>query len=278
MKRRHRTRAAQGLRWLVYLLAVLLLNLPVIVTLLTSLKTDADINASPPIWLFHPTFMHYAEIFSDPTLDFPHYLVNSTSIALGATLLTIALALPAAYAIARLGIGASFLLPAVTNLRVLPLVIFAIPFYLAYQALGLLDTRLGMMIIGCLINLPLALIMLVGFLRELPRELDEAARVDGATLLGILRLVIIPLARPSIMAVAILSFIYAWNEFLFALILTTRHATPVTVGATYFITSWGVRWGATAAAMVVSVLPPLLLGLASHRFLARATTAGAVKG
>ncbi len=270
--------AAQGLRWLVYLFAVFLLNLPLIVTALTSLKTDADINASPPVWIFRPTLRHYAEIFGDPTLAFPHYLVNSTSIALGATLLTVLLALPAAYAITRLGLGTRFLLPAVTNLRVLPLVIFAIPFYLAYQALGLLDTRLGLMIIGCLINLPLALIMLVGFLRELPRELDEAARVDGASTLAILRLVIIPLARPSIMAVAILSFIYAWNEFLFALILTIRDATPVTVGATYFITSWGVRWGATAAAMVVSVLPPLILGLLTHRFLARATTAGAVKG
>ena len=88
----------------------------------------------------------------------------------------------------------------------------------------------------------------------------------------------LPLARPVLVAVAILSFIYSWNEFLFGLILSTRNAVPVTVGATFFITSWGVKWGATAAAMMLSVLPPLLLGLVSYRYLGRAMLAGAVKG
>jgi multiple sugar transport system permease protein len=267
-----------ALRWVVFGVTVLVLNFPIIMTILTSLKSDAAINASPPVWIFRPTWRHYREIFADPTLDFPRYLVNSTVIATGATVMTILLALPAAYAVAKLGIGARTLLPAITNLRVLPLVIFAIPIYLLYQALGLLDTRLGLAIVGCIINLPLALLLLVGFLQDLPQEIEEAARVDGASTFVILRSIVIPLARPIITTVAILSFIYSWNEFLFALMLSTRNATPVTVGATYFITSWGIRWGATAAAMVVSVLPPLVLGFASYRFLGRATMAGAIKG
>jgi multiple sugar transport system permease protein len=133
-------------------------------------------------------------------------------------------------------------------------------------------------LISCIINLPLALILLVGFLQDLPQEIEEAARVDGASTFAVLRHIVLPLARPVLVAVAILSFIYSWNEFLFGLILSTRNAVPVTVGATFFITSWGVKWGATAAAMMLSVLPPLLLGLVSYRYLGRAMLAGAVKG
>ncbi|HEY9348141.1 MAG TPA: carbohydrate ABC transporter permease [Inquilinus sp.] len=272
------TRLVAGLRWAVFLLAVLILNIPVIVTLLTSLKTTLDINAYPPVWLFAPTLEHYGTVLTDPALDFPRYLMNSTAIALGGTVLALGLGVPAAYAMARLGKGTTTILPVVTNLRALPLVIFAIPFYLLYQALGLLDTRLGLALISCIINLPLALILLVGFLQDLPQEIEEAARVDGASTFAVLRHIVLPLARPVLVAVAILSFIYSWNEFLFGLILTTRNAVPVTVGATFFITSWGVKWGATAAAMMLSVLPPLLLGLVSYRYLGRAMLAGAVKG
>jgi multiple sugar transport system permease protein len=271
-------RVAGLLRWAVLIVAAAILNVPLLITGLTAIKTDADINASPPVWIFRPTLGHFTEIFADPTLDFPRYLINSTSIALGGTALAILLTLPAAYAITKLERGARTLLPIVTNLRALPLIVFVIPFYLAYQALGLLDTRAGLAIVSCIINLPLALILFVGFLQDLPLELEEAARVDGASTLAILTRIVTPLARPIITTVAILGFISSWNEFLFGLILSTSRATPVTVGATYFITSWGIRWGATAAAMVISVLPPLVLGFVSYRFLGRATMAGAVKG
>ncbi len=278
MRRRREMRSIeQIMRWLVLVVTIFVFNLPVIFTIVTSLKQTVDITAFPPVWLFSPTLEHYREVLTDPSLDFPRYLFNSMSIALGGTLIAIFLSFPAAYAIARLG-GGRALLPIVTNLRSIPLVIFAIPFYLMFQALGLLDTRFGLALIACLINLPLALLLFVGFLQELPREVEEAARVDGATTWQILRFIMAPLARPILVAVGILSFIYAWNEFLFGLILSTRNATPVTVGATLFITSWGVRWGATAAAMVLSVLPPILLGFFCYRFLGRAVLSGVVKG
>ncbi|MFO1068277.1 MAG: carbohydrate ABC transporter permease [Geminicoccaceae bacterium] len=273
-----RSRLGDALRWLLLAVTALVLNFPILATLLTSLKTTADINASPPVLLFAPTLEHFRTVLTDPALDFPRYLVNSTVMALGGTALALALSLPAAYAIVRLGIGARVLLPLVTNLRAVPLVIFAIPIYLMYQLAGLLDTRLGLALIACVVNLPTALILLVGFVQELPVELDEAARVDGAGTLGILRHVVLPLARPMLLAVGILSFIFAWNEFLFGLILTTKDAVPVTVGATFFITSWGVKWGATAAAMTLSALPPMLLGLVAYRWLGKALLAGAVKG
>lgn len=275
---RRRSAPVETLRWAAFGLVVLLLNFPLLSTLLTSLKTVPDIYKNPPVWLFAPTIEHYRAVLTDPTLNFSKYLLNSVLISLGGTLIAILVTLPAAYAIVRYRIGERTLLPFVTNLRAVPLIIFVIPFYLMYQRLGLLDTQFGLAIIGAIINVPLALLLFTGFVQDFPIEVEEAARVDGAGTWGVLRHVILPLARPIITATAILSFIYCWNEFLFGLILTTERATPVTVGATLFITAWGVKWGEISAAMVLSVLPPLVLGLLSYRQLARAITAGAVKG
>jgi multiple sugar transport system permease protein len=268
----------EGLRWLAFGLVVLLINFPIIATAATSLKSIADLYKNPPVWIFQPTLKYYVTVLSDPTLDFPKFLINSVIISLGGTAIAMALTLPAAYAIVRFGIGSSTLLPIITNLRAVPLIIFAIPFYLMFQLLGLLDTQLALSLIGAVINIPLALILFVGFVQDFPLEVEEAARVDGASTWQVFRFVIMPLARPIITATAILSFIYVWNEFLFGLILTTQRATPVTVGSTLFITSWGVKWGEISAAMILSILPPLVLGMLSYRQLARALTAGAVKG
>ena len=269
---------AETLRWGAFALVVLVLNFPLVATLFTSLKTVPDIYKNPPVWLFGPTLDHYRVVLTDPTLNFPKYLLNSLLISVGGTVLAIVVSFPAAYAIVRYRIGLNSLLPFVTNLRAVPLIIFVIPFYLMYQRLGLLDTQFGLSVIGAIINVPLALLLFTGFVQDFPIEVEEAARVDGAGTLGVLRFVVLPLSRPIVTATAILSFIYCWNEFLFGLILTTDRATPVTVGATLFITAWGVKWGEMSAAMILSVFPPLVLGLFSYRQLARAITAGAVKG
>lgn len=265
-------------RWLAFLAVILVFNFPLLATIATSLKSLPDIYKNPPVWLFTPTLEHYRAVLTDPTVNFPHYLLNSVVIALGGTFLTVVLTLPAAYGIVRSGWGARTFLPLVTNLRALPLIIFVIPFYLMFQTIGLLDTRLGLSLIAAIINIPLALLLFTGFVQDLPIEVEEAARVDGANTFDVLRYIVLPLSGPIITATAILSFIYAWNEFLFGLILTTKQATPVTVGATLFVTAWGVKWGEISAAMVMSVLPPLVLGLLSYRNLAKSLAAGAVKG
>lgn len=265
-------------RWVLFIVAALILNLPVVFTVFTSFKTNADINASPPVWLFAPTLQHYAEVLTTPTLNFPRYLMNSFVLAAAGTAIALVLAVPAAYAIVRMKFGGGTIVPIVLMLRTLPLVIFAIPFYFMFQWLGLLDTRLGLSIIAAIINLPFALLFAIAMVRDLPYEIEEAARVDGAGIGMLLWRIVIPLGRPMLISIAILSFIYAWNEFLFGLILTTRSATPVTVGATLFATSFGIRWGPTSAAMVLSLLPPMLVGLVCFRYLTRALTAGAIKG
>ncbi len=268
----------RALRWALFVATVLVLNLPVIVTVLTSLKSDADINASPPVWVFAPTWVHFATVLGDPTLNFPRYLVNSTSLAGGGILLALLLAVPAAYGMVRTGAGMRWLLPVMANLRALPLIVFAIPFYLMYQMLGLLDTRLGLALIACIINLPFVLLIAINAISDVPVEIEEAARLDGAHTLQILARVIVPLTRPMLLSAAILGFIASWNEFLFGLILSTRAAVPVTVAATFFTTSFGIRWGDTAAAMVLSMLPPVALSFIAANGIGGAMTAGAVKG
>lgn len=267
-----------ALRWVVFAVAAFVLNFPILATILTSFKTTADINTSPPVWIFTPTLENYAEVLFVGNTNFPHYILNSILIASGGTLLAMALSFPAAYAIVRYEVGKSWLLPIVTNIRALPLIIYAIPIYLMFQYVGLLDTRFGLALIAAVISLPVALVLFVGFIQDIPDELDAAAKIDGAGKWGVLWHIILPLSRPILFAVAILSFIYSWNEFLFGLILTTKQAVPVTVGATFFVTSYGVKWGATAAAMTLGIIPPLILGLFAYPYIGKSMLAGAVKG
>jgi len=272
------SKIAHTLRWVVFIVAGVVLNLPIIVTLMTSFKTMADINTSPPPLIFSPTLDNYREVLAGGNTDLPSYILNSIVIAGGGALLAIALTFPAAYAIVRHEVGKSWLLPLITNLRAVPLIIFAIPIYLMFQLAGLLDTRTGMILIECVINIPVALVLFVGFIQDIPEEMDAAAKVDGATSLRTLWHVIVPLSRPILLAVLILSFVYGWNEFLFGLILTTKQAVPVTVGATFFVTTYGVKWGATAAAMTLGVVPPLILGLFTYPYIGKAMLTGALKG
>ncbi|MBP7003188.1 carbohydrate ABC transporter permease [Amaricoccus sp.] len=270
-----------ALRWLVLVLAALLVNAPVIATLVTSFKSPREIAANPGLWIREPTLENYAAVLKGTDrLDLVALLGNSLAVSLIGSLVALALALPASYAIVRGDFGRRALLPLVVNLRATPLIIFAIPIYMGFQWLGLLDTRTGLGLILAVVNLPLALVILVNALADLPAELDEAARMDGARSWQSLAWVLAPLMRPALATAFILGFITAWNEFLFGLMLTTTEAVPVTVGASFFFASagGGVRWGLAAAVIVLAALPPTLLGLLAWRQIGRALPGGALKG
>ncbi len=270
-----------ALRWIVFLVAAVAMNFPVISTLVTSLKTNAEISSNPGLWVQKPTLENYARVLEvTERLDIFSYLFNSAVASLIGAILPIILAFPAAYAVARRGYGRNILLPVVVNLRAMPLVIFAIPIYMMYQWVGLLDTRLGLGLILAVVNLPLALVILVNAINDIPIELDEAARIDGAKIGSIIMRIVAPVCRPALATTFIFGFITAWNEFLFGLMLTTREATPVTVGASFFFSAsgGGVQWGVAAAVMIVAALPPVLLGLIMYRQISGSMTAGAVKG
>jgi multiple sugar transport system permease protein len=275
------SRSMMALRWAVFAFAAFIMNFPVISTLVTSLKSEAEIASYPGFWIQSPTLDNYREIFAmRDRFDITHYLTNSLVMSLIGAGLSLLLALPAAYAMVRFRIGNKWLMPTIVNLRAIPLIIFAIPIYLMYQQVDLLDTRLGMGLIQCLVNLPLVLVLLATSIAELPEEIEEAARVDGASTIQIITRVVAPISVNVIAASAVLSFIYSWNEFLFGLILTTSNAVPISVGASFFFAAQGggVRWGMAAAVMIIATLTPLVLGLLMYRQIGRSMTAGAVKG
>ncbi|PZX11716.1 multiple sugar transport system permease protein [Palleronia aestuarii] len=274
-------RASDILRILVFLAAALILNFPVIATLVTSLKSNAEIARNPGLWVEAPTLGNYAAIFDAAgRFDVWTFLNSSLVAAAIGTILPIIVCFPAAWVMARRGVGAAILFPATVNLRTLPLIVFAIPLYIMYQSLGLLDTRLGLGLILAVVNLPIALLILVNTIRDLPVDLEEAARMDGASLPTLLLRIVLPLCRPGLVTVFILGFITAWNEFLFGLMLTTRDAVPITVGASFFFASGGggVEWGVAAAIIVIAAAPPVVLGLFMYRHIGGSMTTGAVKG
>ena len=269
------------LRWIVYGIVVFATNFPILVTLITSFKTTREISNNPGLWIEQPTFDNYVKVLTDTErFNIFLYLANSAAAALIGTLLAIVLTFPAAYVIARSETGQKLLLPLVINLRAVPLVVFAIPLYMMYQWLGLLDTRIGLGLILTIVNIPLALVMLVNAISDIPIELDEAATVDGANVFQIMIMVIRPVIRPALVTTFIFGFITAWNEFLFGLMLTTNRAVPMTVGASFFFAAsgGGVQWGLASAVMILGALPPALLGLVMYRQLSGSMTAGAVKG
>lgn len=276
-----RRRLGTLLRWAVFALAAFVMNFPILATLVTALKAPGEVSRNPSLWIEQPTLQNFATVLTvSDRLDIYGYLVNSLMAALIGAILPMVLCFPIAWAMARRGVGRLVLFPLVVNLRALPLIIFAIPLYIMYAAVGLLDTRLGLGLILAVVNLPLAFLLIVNAVADIPLELEEAARMDGAPLSKLLWRVVLPLCRPAFITTFIFGFITAWNEFLFGLMLTTQAAVPVTVGASFFFATsgGGVQWGVAAAVMIVAALPPLALGVIMYRRIGGSMLGGAVKG
>lgn len=258
-------------------LVALLVNIPWFNALFVSFRTDGDISRGATA-IGAPTLSHYANALGAAGYDFPRFFRNSTVIALGAVALVLLIAVPSTYAAIRLGFGGRLLMNAASGLRLLPAIFFAVPYFLLMSNLRLLDTVTSLIIANTFLNLPLAIILLSAGFRDVPIELEEAAKVDGASTFRVLRSVLIPMLAPTLVAVAVLVFIFSWNDYLFALILASSKATPITLGAANFVTSTGIRWGDISAATILSTLPPVLFAIFAQRFLVSGLAAGAVKG
>ncbi|MER7072008.1 carbohydrate ABC transporter permease [Terrabacter sp. NPDC000476] len=252
-------------------------NLPWFNALLVSVKSDGDISRGA-LTLGTPTGDHYANALGAAGYDFPRFFLNSGLIALGAVALVLAIAVPSTYAAIRLGFGGRFILNASSALRLLPAIFFAVPYFLLMSNLGLLDSVVGLVLANTFLNLPLAIILLGAGFRDVPVELEEAAAVDGANTYRILWSVLLPILAPTLVAVSVLVFIFSWNDYLFALVLSSSEATPITLGAANFVTSTGIRWGDISATTILSTLPPVLFAVFAQRFLVSGLSAGAVKG
>jgi multiple sugar transport system permease protein len=260
-------------------LFVLVSMFPLIWIFKMSIITRAELFQSPPTILpANPTGQEYTQIFSDPA--FQQALLNSAIIAGVTTVVCLFFGSIAAYAIARLRFR--FKSPVMTLILAIsffPAVAIIAPLFLQYSALGLIDTYWSAIISDVVFALPLTVWLLVAFFKELPKDLEEAAKVDGATTIQAFRKVIVPLAAPGVFTTAILTFIFAWNEFLFATtFLFTPDTQPVTVVIPNFASQYTTDYGAQAAAAVVVTVPLVILVLIFQRRIVSGLTAGAVKG
>ncbi|MBA3415338.1 MAG: carbohydrate ABC transporter permease [Chloroflexia bacterium] len=259
---------------LVLIVACLSILLPVLWTARTSLATPS-LAYQPGVVLFRPTLENYAKVFVDE--PFLKYAWNSLWIATASALLSLVVGSLAAYAIARFRTGGAPLSFAVLGTQMLPPVTLVIPFYLLAQRLGLRDEGWALAVVYLSFNLPFVVWILVGFFQGIPRELEEAALVDGSGRWGAFARIVLPLALPGLLAAGVFAFVLGWNEFLFALVLTGIEAKTLPVGLAGLMSSQGNQIGAICAATVAMMAPIVALSWVIQRNLVRGLTFGAVK-
>lgn len=272
----------RALFYLAVAVIVLFCVAPLLYVFDESLKQTKDLQASPPtLFPSSLSFDSYSRAFSDhPT--FSSNIKNSVIIAGSSTIISLIFGASAAYAIARLRFkGRATVLTTILGVNLFPAIALIGPLYIFFYNRGWIDTYQALIIPNVVFTLPLTIWILTTFFRELPKELEESARVDGAGIFTTFFLVILPLAAPGVFTTAILAFINAWNEFLFAISFTTNdNVRPVTVGLTNFAggASFVVPWGEIAAGAIIVTVPLIILVLILQRRIVAGLTAGAVKG
>lgn len=255
----------------------LLIFFPILWTVLTSFKTEAEAVAAPPSFLaFHWTVENYAEV--QQRSDYLLHFMNSVIISLGSTLVGLALAVPAAWSMAFVpSRRTKDILMWMLSTKMLPPVGVLIPIYLLFRDAGLLDTRVGLVGVLTLINLPIIVWMLFTYFREIPGEILEAARMDGAGLKEEILNVLLPMAVPGIASTLLLNVILAWNEAFWTLNLSTSDAAPLTAFIASYSSPEGLFYAKLSAASTMAVAPILIIGWFSQKQLVRGLTFGAVK-
>jgi multiple sugar transport system permease protein len=255
---------------------VIAIMFPFLWLLIMSVKPKADMFAWPPKLFFKPTLEHYVGLWSG---DFPKSFVNSLITSVGSTLIAMVMGVPAAYALSRMpaktGNRMSLLILAS---RMAPPIAFTIPYFLVYRYIHLLDTRIGLILIYLTFNLSLVIWLMRSFFDQIPRSLEEASWIDGAGYWQSFVRIILPMTGPGLAATAILCFLYSWNDFFFALILTRTEATTAPVAVVNFMNYEGWEWGKIAAGGTMVMLPVLIFSIIVRKFLISGMSAGAVKG
>jgi multiple sugar transport system permease protein len=264
----------QAAFWTLLAAALAFFLFPFAWMLMGSLKTQAEFMAYPPRWLFAPTLDNYAKVLVQG--DFLRFTFNSVVIALGSTGLSLLLGVPAAYSIARyrqttLGV-------ALLAARMAPGIAFLIPWFILFSKLGMVDTYPAVILTHMVVVLPLVIWVMVGFFEELPKELEEAALIDGCTVLAVFRRIALPLTRPGMLATAILGIISSWNNFIFSLVIAGNSTRTLPVAVFNFVSYDSLNWGGLTAASTIITLPVLVMAFLVQKHIVRGLTFGALKG
>ncbi len=270
-----------AIRWVCIGLLVAFCLGPVLWQFLTSIKVNADISAVPNVYIPRQyTLRHYLELFQ--RYPFHRYILNSAFVSITSTGLCLGLGAPAAYALARLRLpGERVILAGVLIVTLFPYILLFLGLLEIVQALGLGNNYLALIIPYTAINLPLTILVMRSFFQQLPKDLEDAAKVDGYNIWQMLLQIVIPMTLPALVTTGILTFIFAWNEFIFALTFMTRDTLltiPVAAARLSGASVFEIPYGPLSAATVLGTLPLVLLVLFFQRKIIQGLTAGAVKG
>jgi multiple sugar transport system permease protein len=249
---------------------------PIVWSVLNSFKTEQDVLAYPPKLVFWPTLAAYRDVLFGPSSILPN-LWSSFVISVVTTIVTIVFAVPAAYALARVR-GKRLAGFYVLATQMLPPVGIIIPYFLILRNIGWIDTYQGMILIYLSFSLPFAIWLMVSYFEEIPLEMEEAAYLDGASRLRALWRIIIPQVQGGIAVTIVFVFLNAWNEFLFAVVLSGNTVRPVTIAMFNFVSVEQTLWAKLAAVSVLAMLPVIVLGVVAQKNIVKGLTVGAVKG
>ena len=261
----------------IILVILCLFIFPVLWLFLTSIKDFKDAFSVPPKLIFTPTIRNFKSIFVDKNIH--HYFFNSLFISSSATFVALLVGVPGGYSLAQFEFRAKEKLGFfILSIRIAPPIMSLFPLYMIFFKIGLLGTKLSIIIMYVVFNLPLAVWVMQIFFRDVPKELREAAIIDGCSEIKAFWEVMLPLARSGLAATSILCLIQSWNEYLFALVLSSRTSATLPIAITSYRTYQGVEWGPISAAGIIVMLPMVLFGLFIQRNLVQGMTMGAVKG
>ncbi len=250
---------------------------PIVWMLMLALKSQLDAFANPPLLIFEPTLEHFIAIFGDR--EFLESIANSVIISTGSVVFAMIFAIPATFALTILqGRVRRNALLTILLIRTAPGMIYLLPYFVVYSRLGMLDTHAALIIIYLIFNVPLIIWTLMPVWNAVPRELRESGMIDGASLWQILFFIELPLVRVGIIASGIVAFLFAWNEFLFALVISANDSVTLAVAITRYMGYEGTEWGKLAAAASVMMLPGIIFGFLIQRYMVSGLTAGAIKG
>lgn len=257
-----------------YLLFVLF---PIVWIALLSLKNEVQAFADPPLLIFQPTFDNYYNLFTEE--KFGDYLLNSIIVAVSSSVLCLIVGIPLAYASARVKTKANKrILIWVLVSRMAPAMTYVIPYFVVFSQLKLIDTHFGLILTYSTLNLPLVIWLMRSFFLDAQKEIYDAATMDGASPFQTFTLIALPMATPGIASTGIIAFVVAWNEFIFALVLTRRHAVTAQIGIGNLQKYEGTEWGQMAAGAIVLILPAIIISVFISRFFVQGLTSGSTKG
>ncbi len=248
---------------------------PIIWTVRTSFVPEVFAYEIPPRWLFKPTLTNYIGVLKEN--DLIRYLLNSLIVSGISTLISLPIASLAGYALAKYNTGGSALKFAIISSQMLPPIVLVIPLFMMFLSLKLVNTRTGLIVSYLAFNLPFLVWIMMGFFESVPKELEEAALIDGASRIKTFFSIIVPVATPGLLSAGILSFIMCWNEFLFALVLTGAKASTLPVALAALQTQRGVLIGKLSAGIVLGISPIILMGFFIQKYLVKGLSFGALK-